>query len=1380
MKRPLGGILFILLIVTKLLAQQQPHEHFSGRGIPFNGQSNLVAGGTSSNSTGQSGTGANINVVYHRVNWTIDPTAATKTITGTVVTYFKTIVTNVSSITFDFNTSSFNNGSLSVTYHGTICTRSSASNILTITLPSTIAASNTLDSITINYSGIPPGIVNQAIGYQTGGSGIEKYISTLSESYEDRDWWPCKADMQDKIDSMDINVTVPWITASFDTFWVASNGKLIDSTITGSTRTFKYQTRYPIASYLVFVSVAKFTRYFRSVNVSGTTVPVVYYLLRNTGGQSTVTASMDKINSVLSAFSVKFGDYPFKLEKHGFYDGLLGGVTGMEHQTFSAMATANLNDLKTLAHELAHQWFGDNVSFATWNDLWLAEGFARYGEALAGELVPSLGYTGYSARSGYKTTALGLNTTTAWIPAASIGTSDAIWNNNTYSLSVYERGAMIVSMLRAMCGDTKFFQALTNYQTALAGKTATADSLKNYFNAILGTDISGFFNAYVGGSGATAYGNGSGLGNNVDTVYWNTPSSNKLLLSVGVQTKTNVANTNYFAGPVVVRATAAGGFDTTIVFYDWGAGNLSYAGNGLSTPYGGNILSYDLSFTPTALVYDDSARTLSTGGTRKVTSIVGYNWNGGISPAWNTTTNWQAGVVPPSASQITIATTVNQPTLPGTITVGDLKLMSGTKLTIGNNNLIINGAVTGTGTITGSTSSSITINGTAGTLNFDQTSTTTRSLNNLTLGIGASATLGTALDLYGTVSLTSATLNLNAKNLTLKSNSSGTARIDDLTGSTLSGATNVTVERYIKLRSGGTGRAYRLLSSTVNTTGSIKTNWMEGQMNAAIGTNINTNPGYGTQITGSGGNANGFDKTQSNASSLYFASNAITPTYTPVTNTSGTLNALTGYFVFLRGDRSMDMTLPATTGMPTSATTLRTTGTLVQGTQASFTNALSGTAGTLNLITNPYASPIDWSLVYASSSNIATSYTFWDPNYGTRGGFVTVNTAGVASSGSATKYIQSGQAFFVQSTGGTATVSVQEDHKAAGNNNNVFRTTTTAPASFKVAMYFTEPNGYRRIADGVTAVYDDSYSAAVDGDDAIEINNWDENIAINRQGKHLAIESRPQIQDKDTIPLFMNNMKQQGYELEFAAADFTSPALQAELIDNFLGTSILLSTTDTTVVPFDITTDPASGASDRFMIVFGPMAPLAIDQMTINAIQKDQSNGYYGVQVQWTAKTETDMDRYEVERSFDGLRFSKQSTAAAVGNSNVMVNYTWYDNTAQTGNNFYRVKAFDKSGHTKYTTVANVNIGKRKPGMLFYPNPVTGNSFGLELTNMDKGNYDIELCNNIGQIVFRTVVQHPGGTALHQIALNELSNGTYQLLLRGDNGVKVTERLIKK
>jgi Peptidase family M1 domain/Secretion system C-terminal sorting domain len=573
---------------------------------------------TAPNSTGQSGTGSNIDVVYHRINWTVDPNSVTKTITGTVVTYFKTLAANVASIKFDLNSTSFPAASVTATYHGTACVDASASNILTITLPSTIVAVNTLDSVVVNYTGVPPARSGSAEGYQTSGAAPDKWIYTLSESYEDKDWWPCKADMQDKIDSMEINVTVPWNVATADTFWVATNGKLVDSTITGSNRTFKFKTHYPIASYLVCLGVAKYKRFYRSVNIGGTNTQIVFYILRSTSVSNTNTAvtNMDKVTAVLSAFSNKFGDYPFKLEKHGFYEGLGAGAGGMEHQTFSAIATgAQLSDIPTLVHELMHQWFGDNVTFATWNDLWLAEGFAQYSEPLAYELAPSIGAASnaFTLRDGFKTSALALNTASAWIPNSSTANSNLVWGGS-YGSTVYKRGAMVVSMLRALCGDAKFFQACTNYQTALAGKSATTDSLKNHFNAVLGTDIAEFFKDYVGGSGTGAI--VGGIGNPINQINWNSPSAQKLVVQVGGQTRTAGSNVTYFNGPVVLHVTnAATGWtkDTTIVFFDWGGGNLSYAGNGLSAPVAGNLLSYNLSFTPTNVFYDDSSKTLSTG-----------------------------------------------------------------------------------------------------------------------------------------------------------------------------------------------------------------------------------------------------------------------------------------------------------------------------------------------------------------------------------------------------------------------------------------------------------------------------------------------------------------------------------------------------------------------------------------------------------------------------------------------------------------------------------------------------------------------------------------------------------------------------------------------
>lgn len=586
--------------------------------------------------------------------------------------------------------------------------------------------------------------------------------------------------------------------------------------------------------------------------------------------------------------------------------------------------------------------------------------------------------------------------------------------------------------------------------------------------------------------------------------------------------------------------------------------------------------------------------------TRNFSSTANYSYNGLANQA-------SGNGLPSTINNLIVNNTGPLPnnivSLSNDLTVGGNSTLTSGALSINGKTLTLNGSVSGAGTISGSSGSSLVIGGSAGTINFDQTSAASRSLNNLTLNNGSSATLGTALDIYGTVALTSASLNLNAKNLTLKSNSSGTARIADLTGSTLSGGSNVTMERYIKLRNPGTGdgsgnygRAYRLLTPTVNSSGTINANWQEGQMVSSIGGTANSNPGYGTHITGAGGNTNGFDKTQSNQPSLYLTTNGTSLNYTAVSNTNiNNLNALTGYFLYVRGDRSVSTNIPLASNMPTTSTTLRATGTIKTGTQSVFTNAFSGVPGAMNLVTNPFPSPINWATIYAdaATTNLSNYYTYWDPNVGTRGGFVTVTNGGIVSptpSGgipAGTITIQSGQAFFVTSTGGgTPTLSIKESHKTTGNNNGVFRITNNVE-SFGVSLYFNESGGFRRLADGVTTIYDNSFNKGLDENDAIEITNWDEDLAIDRDHKHLSIESRPVIQFADTMPLFIENLKQTTYQFEFRPQNFTNPLLKVELIDKYLNQRTLLSASDSMLVTFDVNADPGSFATDRFMIVFG-------------------------------------------------------------------------------------------------------------------------------------------------------------------------------------------------
>lgn len=573
--------------------------------------------GPAKSTTGNSGTGANIDVTYHRCEWRFHPDSPStispvKYLKGKVTTYFKTTQANVSQISFDLNKSAFNNANLSVQYHGSTVSysfpSSGAVNIITISLPVTLGL-DVFDSISINYAGAPPAVNGQAEGFQKGGSSSNNYFYTLSESYEDRDWWPCKSDMQDKIDSIDFVINVP------STFWAAAPGVLIDSAINGSNRTFIFQHRYPIPSYLVAIGIAKYQRYYRGVvTIGGKDVPVVYNLFPGKSGATytSILSSLDKSMLELVEFSNHFGDYPFANEKHGYYE--FGWAGGMEHQSFSAMGSGSLTSWSVIAHELGHQWFGDKVTFGTWNHLWLAEGFAKYMESLAAEWVPSLGQNPVTLRYSTKTTALSTSTTPVYLSSASIANSNTIWTSNNDN-AVYQRGAMVVSMLRALAGDTKFFQACRNYlaDPNLAYASATTDDLRSHFESVLGGfNLNSFFNDFVLGTGNPDY-----------VINWGTNSTTKKInIQVSSQSQSVGSTVSYFHAPIVLRLVGSNPatMDTTVVIYD-NNGSLSFAGNGIGTPVTGNILTCALSFAPVTVTFDPFNQTLVTGSTTQLASL---------------------------------------------------------------------------------------------------------------------------------------------------------------------------------------------------------------------------------------------------------------------------------------------------------------------------------------------------------------------------------------------------------------------------------------------------------------------------------------------------------------------------------------------------------------------------------------------------------------------------------------------------------------------------------------------------------------------------------------------------------------------------------------
>ena len=446
-------------------------------------------------------------------------------------------------------------------------------------------------------------------------------------------------------------------------------------------------------------------------------------------------------------------------------------------------------------------------------------------------------------------------------------------------------------------------------------------------------------------------------------------------------------------------------------------------------------------------------------------------------------------------------------------------------------------------------------------------------LGNITINPGAEVDFTNNLTLSGDV--------VNNGSLIFKSTTTNTAQLDVVpANSKLLG--NVTIQRYIPAR-----RAFRFLSSSVTTSGSIHANWQEGAINAAD----NPNPGFGTHITGSTTGANGFDATPSGNPSMFTLNNTA-QAWQAIANTDvNTLTAGTPYRILVRGDRSINVN--SNSSAPTN-TTLQATGTLFTGTKTD-TN-FSTVAGEFNFFGNPYPAAVDMNAVVGASTNINPNFYYvWDPTLGGvpdpgtpggRGAYVTVALpAGTnASSSAANQYLQPGQAAFVTTlANGAASITFQETQKAVNQPlTAVFITDAQLDIRLYEATAFATGN---TASDGLRLQFAETGDNAITALDAAKFFNQDENLAIQNDGKKLSIESRALPQVGEVLPLFTNQYRHTEYVLEMHLEELQG--VTAYLRDVFTGENTELTNNDTTLYSFTIDqNDGNSIAPDRFEVVF--------------------------------------------------------------------------------------------------------------------------------------------------------------------------------------------------
>jgi hypothetical protein len=297
-------------------------------------------------------------------------------------------------------------------------------------------------------------------------------------------------------------------------------------------------------------------------------------------------------------------------------------------------------------------------------------------------------------------------------------------------------------------------------------------------------------------------------------------------------------------------------------------------------------------------------------------------------------------------------------------------------------------------------------------------------------------------------------------------------------------------------------------------------------------------------------------------------------------------------------------------------------------------------------------------------------------------------------------------------------------------------------------------------------------SSSLCQEDSYKLTNQDEKHAIDNSGTLLSIEGRSEIILTDTLRLKLWQYRQNKYYLKIVANNF-SPATTAFVKDTYHHRETAINLADTTLLNFDITTEEASSASDRFMIIFKAATTLPLALVDLKAYQKEE-----GIRVEWTSKNEQNTDRFEVEKSTDGVNFEKVSSITPRLNNLVTELYSWYDTQAGNSNNFYRIKVVEKSGRTEYTAVVKVVMPRSEEDFTVYPNPVKGNTVNIYLNNIKKGKCNFILYNNLGQRVYYTVINHDGGEVLYRLSIpGSLNKGSYRIEVRNSE-IKKTQTIL--
>ena len=318
---------------------------------------------------------------------------------------------------------------------------------------------------------------------------------TQSEPFSARQWWPVKQVLTDKADSV-------WVFITTDTSnMTGSQGLLTEIVPLASKHRFEWKSNYPIDYYLISFAVAEYQEYniyAHPDGLNGDSILIQNFIYNSPDCLENYKSGIDRTAEFIELFSDLYSMYPFHDEKYGHCLVAHGG--GMEHQTMTTIGNFGFG---LVAHELGHMWFGDNITCATWSDIWINEGFATYSDYLAHEFLANPIYPPIWLSQAHKV-ALSEPDGSVYVPPEEVE-----YNNESRIFSTrlsYRKGALLLHMIRfELQNDDLFFQVMKNFQQEYSGGTATGIDFMNVLNETTGIDFTEFFDTWYFGEGYPIY-----------------------------------------------------------------------------------------------------------------------------------------------------------------------------------------------------------------------------------------------------------------------------------------------------------------------------------------------------------------------------------------------------------------------------------------------------------------------------------------------------------------------------------------------------------------------------------------------------------------------------------------------------------------------------------------------------------------------------------------------------------------------------------------------------------------------------------------------------------------------------------------------------------